>query len=67
MLRMIKLTKIGTQELGIPETGSKEIPQEMVSLRELKGREEWETCYEGNLPALVTHQRKVVLGRKKRG
>lgn len=27
---MIKLTKIGTQELGIPETGSKEIPQEMV-------------------------------------
>lgn len=22
-----------------------------------EGREEWETCYDENLPALVTHQR----------
>lgn len=51
MLRMIKLTKIGAQELDIPETGGKEAPQEIVSLRlwQLKGREEWETSYEGNL------------------
>lgn len=30
MLRMIKLTKIGAQELDIPETGGKEAPQEIV-------------------------------------
>lgn len=27
---MIKLTKIGAQELDIPETGGKEAPQEIV-------------------------------------